>query len=154
VSEAESITCPQCGMTSHNPTDIKFGYCGNCHEYTGVDRTQVAAVSHLACGECGFTSPFHEKNCRLLLESRERVVEDLGEEVHAHPSMRNAGQILVQPRERHDEPRPGDRDYADWCHLFETLTFTPELALDMSFSQRRAIALHLWRHGYRRPVTG
>jgi hypothetical protein len=30
-----SITCPKCGMTSHNPHDAANGYCGNCHEFTG-----------------------------------------------------------------------------------------------------------------------
>jgi hypothetical protein len=34
-----SITCPMCGMTSHNPDDVKNGYCGNCHAYTGKART-------------------------------------------------------------------------------------------------------------------
>ena len=29
-----SITCPNCGTTSHNPTDIAQGYCGNCHDWT------------------------------------------------------------------------------------------------------------------------
>ena len=28
-----SITCPKCGMTSHNPNDIKEQYCGNCRQY-------------------------------------------------------------------------------------------------------------------------
>jgi ribosomal protein L37E len=28
------VTCPQCGMTSYNPHDIEWGYCGNCHAYT------------------------------------------------------------------------------------------------------------------------
>jgi ribosomal protein L37E len=32
----ESITCPKCGMTSYNPNDVLNGYCGNCHEYTGL----------------------------------------------------------------------------------------------------------------------
>ena len=31
-----SITCPQCGMTSHNPTDVEMGYCSNCHGYTST----------------------------------------------------------------------------------------------------------------------
>lgn len=30
------FTCPQCGMTSHNPNDIAEGYCGNCHNWTDV----------------------------------------------------------------------------------------------------------------------
>jgi len=29
-----SITCPMCGMTSHNENDVISGYCANCHAYT------------------------------------------------------------------------------------------------------------------------
>jgi hypothetical protein len=32
---AVSITCPRCGMTSHNSADVAEGYCGNCHDWTG-----------------------------------------------------------------------------------------------------------------------
>ncbi len=28
-----SITCPRCGMTSHNPKDVLYRYCGNCHQF-------------------------------------------------------------------------------------------------------------------------
>ena len=31
---SESITCPRCGMTSHNSNDVREGYCGNCHDWT------------------------------------------------------------------------------------------------------------------------
>jgi hypothetical protein len=27
--------CPRCGMTSHNANDVREGYCGNCHDWTG-----------------------------------------------------------------------------------------------------------------------
>lgn len=27
------ITCPQCGMTSYHPEDVRHKYCGNCHEF-------------------------------------------------------------------------------------------------------------------------
>lgn len=30
----DSITCPECGMTSYHPEDVRQGYCGNCHEFT------------------------------------------------------------------------------------------------------------------------
>jgi hypothetical protein len=30
-----SITCPNCGRTSWNPNDVREGYCGNCHDWTG-----------------------------------------------------------------------------------------------------------------------
>ncbi len=33
-----SITCPVCHRTSHNPQDVKYGYCGNCRAYTSHDR--------------------------------------------------------------------------------------------------------------------
>lgn len=29
-----SITCPRCGRTSYNPTDVAEGYCGACHAWT------------------------------------------------------------------------------------------------------------------------
>lgn len=35
MTEQPSITCPQCGMTSYNPHDIRWGYCGMCHDFTG-----------------------------------------------------------------------------------------------------------------------
>jgi hypothetical protein len=36
--EQESFTCPKCGMVSYNPNDIAHGYCGNCHDFTGLQR--------------------------------------------------------------------------------------------------------------------
>jgi hypothetical protein len=30
-----SFTCPICSMTSHNPSDEKERYCGNCHLFIG-----------------------------------------------------------------------------------------------------------------------
>ena len=29
----KAITCAVCGLTSHNPEDVKQGYCGYCHRY-------------------------------------------------------------------------------------------------------------------------
>ena len=31
-----SITCPRCERTSHHPRDVDEGYCGHCHDWTGV----------------------------------------------------------------------------------------------------------------------
>jgi len=31
----ESFTCPVCGRTSHNVNDVREGYCGHCHAWTG-----------------------------------------------------------------------------------------------------------------------
>jgi hypothetical protein len=41
-------TCPICGRTSHNPNDVREGYCGACHGWT-------AHPSHCHCG-----APFNE----------------------------------------------------------------------------------------------
>jgi hypothetical protein len=40
TTEQPSWTCPVCEMTTHNPNDIREGYCGNCHAVT-VGRTSL-----------------------------------------------------------------------------------------------------------------
>ena len=30
-----SFTCPTCGATSYHPDDVRHGYCGHCHAFTG-----------------------------------------------------------------------------------------------------------------------
>jgi hypothetical protein len=35
ASQQPSFLCPRCGMRSYNPNDIRWGYCGACHDYTG-----------------------------------------------------------------------------------------------------------------------
>jgi hypothetical protein len=39
---APSFTCPRCHATSYNPNDVREGYCGNCHDRTGVPRGPAA----------------------------------------------------------------------------------------------------------------
>jgi ribosomal protein L37E len=36
VTNGPSITCPRCGMTSWNGTDVEQGYCGHCHDWTSA----------------------------------------------------------------------------------------------------------------------
>lgn len=36
------VTCPRCGRTSYNPNDVREGYCGACHDWTG--RVDAQAV--------------------------------------------------------------------------------------------------------------
>jgi ribosomal protein L37E len=31
----KSFVCPRCGMESFHPVDVREGYCGNCHDWTG-----------------------------------------------------------------------------------------------------------------------
>lgn len=33
-----SVACPECGRTSFNPNDVREGYCGSCHSWTGTPR--------------------------------------------------------------------------------------------------------------------
>jgi hypothetical protein len=42
---APSITCPRCGLTSHNPNDVANRYCGNCHVF--LERPIPPAVKRL-----------------------------------------------------------------------------------------------------------
>jgi ribosomal protein L37E len=36
----EYIECLKCGMKSYNPNDIENKYCGNCHEFLGIDHPE------------------------------------------------------------------------------------------------------------------
>lgn len=31
----KTFTCPRCGAASVHPDDIREGYCGRCHDWTG-----------------------------------------------------------------------------------------------------------------------
>lgn len=37
-----SITCPQCGRTSHHIDDVQNGYCANCHQFHDAPMTWEA----------------------------------------------------------------------------------------------------------------
>jgi hypothetical protein len=36
AADAGGFTCPRCGRTSHHPDDVREGYCGACHDWTGA----------------------------------------------------------------------------------------------------------------------
>lgn len=38
----DSIKCPQCGMVSYNPHDIRERYCGNCHQFHDFMPNSIA----------------------------------------------------------------------------------------------------------------
>lgn len=40
-----SFTCPVCGLVSHHPIDISQGYCGRCHDFTGVPDDTARRMS-------------------------------------------------------------------------------------------------------------
>jgi hypothetical protein len=42
MTDAETFTCPQCGMTSALPDDVREQYCDNCHDWTGSVNSWVA----------------------------------------------------------------------------------------------------------------
>lgn len=37
-AELSGFSCPDCGIESFNPNDIREGYCGRCHGWTGKAR--------------------------------------------------------------------------------------------------------------------
>jgi len=47
AEQPTSITCPQCGATSYNPTDIDTGYCGRCHNYTAMPTNDYEIVEQI-----------------------------------------------------------------------------------------------------------
>lgn len=47
----DTITCPKCGVTSHNPNDVREGYCGNCHDFTSGAFSQLAYAEWLETGQ-------------------------------------------------------------------------------------------------------
>ena len=56
---AEAIKCPECGMVSFNPNDVREGYCGNCHAFTAGEVMQVATdksrrVRPKPCASCPY----------------------------------------------------------------------------------------------------
>ncbi len=36
IRDGLAIRCPECHMVSWNPNDVRWGYCGMCHQYTGA----------------------------------------------------------------------------------------------------------------------
>ncbi|MGH3548893.1 MAG: hypothetical protein ACRDQU_12445 [Pseudonocardiaceae bacterium] len=36
VVERPRFTCPRCKRTSYHPHDVREGYCGACHAWTGL----------------------------------------------------------------------------------------------------------------------
>lgn len=62
----ESITCPECGMTSYNPNDVREGYCGNCHDFT----SRVPEMPTLSPTPMNLTP---SETARLLMPDTPRV---------------------------------------------------------------------------------
>lgn len=52
-----SITCPRCGATSYNPNDVRYGYCGRCHAYTGEKVCDVEGHQGCTVFECRWGAP-------------------------------------------------------------------------------------------------
>jgi len=64
----ESFVCPLCEMESFHPKDVQYGYCGNCHAFTGG-----AAAVELPEGRFGYVN--------LITFGRAQIV--LGDETTA-----------------------------------------------------------------------
>ena len=44
MTDQPLITCPACGAVSYNVNDIREGYCGRCHDWTGQPRSEIAEI--------------------------------------------------------------------------------------------------------------
>lgn len=49
----EGFTCPRCEKTSYHPDDVRNGYCGHCHQFTGgMNLDGVAEMTSSAYNFC------------------------------------------------------------------------------------------------------
>ena len=59
LDAAATFRCPVCGSTSRHPEDVRHGYCGRCHAFTGAPEAPapfergVAAVAWRAGWQAG-----------------------------------------------------------------------------------------------------
>lgn len=53
-----SFTCPVCWRTSYHPEDEKWGYCGNCHDFTGGSENM-----RIDCDQCGGSETANGQRC-------------------------------------------------------------------------------------------
>lgn len=72
------FTCPRCAATSYHPDDVRYGYCGRCHDFTelmgkwlwGVVERITDDTIRAACYACGWWSapmPTHESAAEMML---------------------------------------------------------------------------------------
>jgi ribosomal protein L37E len=60
-----SFVCPRCGAESFNRNDLREGYCGRCHDWTGRSLYDVAReVTDEAFGEGTWQDPRKRFNAR------------------------------------------------------------------------------------------
>jgi hypothetical protein len=50
MQSESSFTCPHCRAITTDPALARLGYCGNCHEFTGLCGAASLAVALLATG--------------------------------------------------------------------------------------------------------
>lgn len=63
---AETFTCPLCGRTSHHPDDVRYSYCGACHEFTDTTGAVEFVKDLIAQGQW-------ENYDRIMAERRGEV---------------------------------------------------------------------------------
>ena len=63
-----SFTCPDCGITSHHPEDVRHCYCASCHEFKQDPARRYVHLLHggvTACGVGGWKLPDGHRWIRL-----------------------------------------------------------------------------------------
>jgi transcription elongation factor Elf1 len=77
-----SFTCPRCGATSHNPTDIEQGYCGRCHEWTRGDPDWTCGhTAGAVCAECYRLLAVKATELQAEVDRLHDLVMDLGNQL-------------------------------------------------------------------------
>jgi len=83
-----SITCPRCGMTSYNPNDIREGYCGSCHDFTGEPTERIEGPVTVKAGDLYWACRIAGRCLRWTINGREHpcICSYIPEPERAHDS--------------------------------------------------------------------
>lgn len=97
-----SITCPQCGLTSYNPNDIRERYCGRCHQWHEQMGVEVWVI---------YSRPKDMPDAAFVLR-RQMAIEDkvmpspefeTADSIEAIRALVPPGKVLL-PRHPDDDP--------------------------------------------------
>lgn len=92
-----SFTCPRCWRTSYHPDDEQYGYCGNCHDFTG-------AIHGNQRHSGGSTTAGSEREMRMQPNDEEPKAKPDMPEVPRNGISRSLRDVLWERMEPQGEP--------------------------------------------------
>lgn len=112
MPQQPSFTCPACGKVSYNDGDIREGYCGQCHDWTGTFK-DLAKLDQLGGG---FIRAY-DRQGHEITQSRAMWLT-------AQPGYKTIGSTIVGNWRVSTVWLPFDHaHHAGQRHIFETMVF-------------------------------